>query len=155
MTQLQFTTEESLISYLNMTYSFSGLPLRLMPSDSVMTTCNFNLTSVSSSRRRNLQQACPTNSSNSSAVLIYFDGNGGGPNSAVRNLQKITELIEQNPSANFDQGVISIGNYRLDGQTNFFLTVITTFMQKLQETNRQVPSRLSLLQCLRIFTDLA
>lgn len=97
MTQLQFTTEESLISYLNMTYSFSGLPLRLMPSDSVMTTCNFNLTSVSSSRRRNLQQACPTNSSNSSAVLIYFDGNGGGPNSAVRNLQKITELIEQNP----------------------------------------------------------
>ncbi len=79
-----------------MTYSFSGLPLRLMSSDSVMTTCNFHLTSASSSRGRYLQSGCSTNSSNSSAVLIYFDGNGGGPGSAVRNLQKITHLIEQN-----------------------------------------------------------
>lgn len=85
-----------------MTYSFSGLPLRLMSPDSVTTTCNFNLTSVSSSRSRNLQSACTTNSSNSSAVLIYFDGNGAGPNSAVRNLQKIREIIEENSSANFD-----------------------------------------------------
>lgn len=73
-----------------MTYSFSGLPLRLMSSDEVMTTCKFNLTSVSSTRRRNLQSACQTTSSNTSAVLIYFDGNGAGPNAAVRNIRKIT-----------------------------------------------------------------
>lgn len=60
ITSLQFQTEESLINYLNMTYSYSGLPLRLMPSDSVMTTCQFNLTSVASPRVRNLQQDCPT-----------------------------------------------------------------------------------------------
>lgn len=46
-----------------------------------------------------------------------------------------------------------MGSDRVDGSTDFFLNLLTSFEQYLQNNSQLVPSRVSLLQCLRIIID--
>ncbi len=124
LAQLQFQTEQSLIDYLNMTYSFSGQTLILTPSTEVSSNCQFNVSSTTATRVRNLQSGC---GASATSVLLYFDGNGYSPISSFRNLQTITQLFQQNSSVSFDGGAIYVGSYRIDGSTDFFSNLLTGF----------------------------
>ncbi len=104
--QLQLTTEESLINYLNMTYSFNSYPMMLTPLAEVPTTCQFNLTRRL--RRRYLQSGCPPRTS--TAILAYLDGNGFSPIQNFRYLKKISDFMSQNSSVSFDASAMLIGS---------------------------------------------
>lgn len=138
-----------------MTESFSGLPLKLSNYDSIAQNCKFNLTN---SRRRRLQEMSPVSaancSSNVSSVLIYFNGIGYSPSSAIENIVKMQQILSSNSSTNFDGGIIAIGAMRRDGMLGFFVNLAVAYEQSLRRNGQTVPSRVDLYSALKMIINL-
>lgn len=135
-----------------MNEAFSGQPLRMTPSSSLGSTCQFNL---SANTRRRLQSTPASNcSSTATNVLVYFNGIGYSPSAAIDNIAKMQEILSTNSSTNFDAGIVSVGMWRKDNSLGFFMGLITAYQMLIQQEGSQVPDTFDLMACLRLILNL-